>query len=518
MLRGLARLESERRTPGALALTALAAAGMVFGLIAGATGASASSGNISIHLSNRSRNGNACKANNVDNIYVTVASVEGHRSGRSTAGFVTLTSGAPQQFDLLFGPTESAEAFDTADCPVVALGGAGLAPGRYQQMRLITVANGATDSNGNPIIAPDVNACDLLGDTVYNCVNSGGTLYPLDIPSGSETGIKIPSSQIARGGFTIQPGQGVDLDLDIDACRSLVVRGGVNHGKGKKKTASATYLLKPVLHAGEVDLQSIIAGNVVVGASGLGGSVTPSGPAVPGASVWLEAEPSSPNVPEANPTPTGTSVPLNSVLAETTTDANGNFAFCPVPAGNYDIVVDAQALPSLSNPSDATITTGVDVATNGGPNDLVIPLLEGSTSAPTLAAQVTTTSSTPPGLGDNIAFLGAQGFGLSGNQAPVPLYTGTSTSPVTTSSTGCPSACPTGTNCACFSLVAPADNPVTGAAGGSYTSGTGIASYSLFGDASAIATTTPECSPSQLISPPENSPLSLPTLSFSGCD
>lgn len=505
------------------ALGALAIVGLGVGVAAGPAIAAAS-GSVALHLSNRSAKSAACKANNVDHIYVTIADVKAHRSGKGMAGFVSLTAGAPEQFDLLFSSSEASENFEIADCPIVALGGTGLLPGKYQQIRLITVDNGATDSQGKPIIAPTDNKCASLTDTTYNCVDAGGMLFPLTIPSGSHTGIKIPASQVKHGGFTIQSDQGLDLDVDVDACRSLVVHGGGTRGRGKHKhQVATTYSFKPVLHTGEVSLQPIIAGSVVVGStSGPGETVTPGTTVVPNAAVWLEAEPSSANVTVGNPSPSANQVPLNNVQAETTTDSAGNFAFCPVPDGNYDIVADAQNLPSATNPSDATITTGVSVTGNGGPNNLVIPLLEGSAAAPTLDAQVTTTSTPPPGAGDDIAFRGSQGFGMNSNQAPIPLYTGTSASPVTTTSTpssGCilPVICPVGTNCACFSMVVPADNPVTGAVGGPYTSGSGTANYSLSGSATQTGTTTADCVPSELITNPEASPLPEPTLSFTGC-
>ena len=510
------------RRPCKALVTALAvfcALGLMGEFETGASAIAASTSPVNVQLSNRSRGGASCKAAGVTHIYVTISDVQAHRSGKGGGGFVSLTPGSPQQFDLLFASSESGESFDINDCPIAALGGTGLPPGKYQQLRLITVAN---TSGGTPVIAPADNACSSLGDTVYNCVDTGSGLAPLTIPSGSQTGIKIPASQVSRGGFSVSTGQGLDLDVDVDACSSLVVHGphGKIRDKHGKPSGTASYSFKPVLHSGEVSLQPIIAGTVFTGTTaGPSSPVTIGTTAVPGANVWLETEPPAANVPQAAPTPTGTTVSVNDVVAEATTDSDGNFSFCPVPTGTYDIVVDSPTVPSASNPSDATITTGVAVAASGGPNGLEIPILEGA-AASTLNAQVTTTSTVPPGLGDDIDFLGTQGFGTgAASQAPVPLYTGSGSSPVTTAltSNGCISVCPTGTNCACFSLVMPSDNPVTGA-GGSYTSGASGADYSLFGAATAIGTTTSVCAPSELVSAPHASPLPTPTLSFAGCD
>jgi hypothetical protein len=477
----------------------------------------------SIALSNASARSAACKAIGVTHVYVTIRDVKAHRSGKGTAGFVSLTSGEPEQFDLLFGQAEGSEDFQENDCPIVSMGGSGLLPGKYQQIRLLIVPNGAT-SNSGPVISPGENACSSLGDTVYNCVMANGELSPLQIPSGAQTGIKIPSSQIARGGIVIKPGQGLDLDIDIDACQSLVVHGGGKqkahghgHGKGGKGPKPATYALKPVLHAGEVSLQPIIAGVVVVGTSGgPGKTVNPGTAPVPNANVWLEQLPSTPTT-VGNPGPSQQNLLVTDITARTTTDSNGQFAFCPVPAGNYAIVADAPQVGGNTNPSDATITTGVTVENNGGPNGLVIPLISGSSSAAQLSSEFTTQAGpVTPGTGDDISFEIAQTVS-DGVVAPVPPYSGTSTSPVTTSSNGCTLVCPVGTNCACANLVVPPDNPVISQTDGSYLAGTGSASWSIAASATQIGTTTPDCSPSSMVTNPTGAPLPQPTLSFQGC-
>ncbi|HUY19607.1 MAG TPA: DUF4382 domain-containing protein [Candidatus Binataceae bacterium] len=489
-----------------------------------AAGPALASGSVAVHLSNRNTPGRACKANDITHIYVTVADVKAHQAGHG--GFQSLIGNAtPAQFDLMFAGNESTEAIGSADCPIVGLGGTGLAPGRYQQIRLITAANGTTG-----VIKPGDNACVTLGSldpTVYNCVEAGGTFYPLTIPSGSNTGLKIPPGRV--GHLKIVDGQSVDLDIDVNPCNSLVAHGGArsqNRGKhkGKGGGGNGSYLMKPTLQGSAISLNPVISGQVVTGtATGAGTTVTAGTTAVPGASVWLE-EDAAQSVGVGDPAYDSgqTAVPANTVVASATTDSNGNFALCPVPMGNYDIVVDAESVPNATNPSDATVTTGVTVTANSGVGAITIPLIEGSAAAVTLAPQVTTgnTSAT----GDDIDFFGTQGFGSATpvNQAIIPPYSGTSLEPQTTSSagTGCTTTpiCPVGTNCVCFDVAMPSDNPVTGAVGGPYTSGSGTANYSLLGNANVIGTSTPACSPSQLISLPAASPLALPTLSFTGCD
>ncbi|HVA81160.1 MAG TPA: DUF4382 domain-containing protein [Candidatus Binataceae bacterium] len=514
---------------GRFAVLALSILALAAGLGSSTTALAAGSSNVSVHLSNSSRGAASCKVSGITHIYVAISDVKAHRSGKGNHGFTSLTNGSPQQFDLLFASSESSEAIGSSDCPIVDLGGTGLAPGKYQQIRLMTVANGAMNG-ASTIIPSSDNACVTAGklaDTVYDCVaDSTGTYYPLTIPSGSQTGIKIPSSQISRGGFSITAGQGADLDVDIDACQSLIVHGphGKSHGKHGKPGGSTSYAFKPVLHTGEVSLQPIIAGAVEVGAtSGPDSPVTLGTTAVPGAEVFLEMEPSAPNVFDGTPGPSAKTTSVNTIVAEATTDSDGGFSFCPVPVGTYDIVVDSQSVPSSANPSDATITTGVVVGQASGPNNLAIPLLAASGLAATLHAQVTTTTNgVIPGTGDDIAFQGTQGFGTAdADQAPIPLYSGTASIPVTTTltSNGCASTCPAGTNCVCFAVVAPPDNPVTGPASGAYTSGASGAEYSLFGKSSSIATPgLSECTPSELISAPPASTLATPTISFTSCD
>jgi hypothetical protein len=89
-----------------------------------------------------------------------------------------------------------------------------LQSGTYQQIRLILADNSASVSN------------NLCGNST-NCVqlSSDGSVHQLLLSSESKTGLKIPSGQIAAGGFTIAPGQTKDLDIDFNTCASTVNRG-----------------------------------------------------------------------------------------------------------------------------------------------------------------------------------------------------------------------------------------------------------------------------------------------------
>jgi hypothetical protein len=104
---------------------------------------------------------------------------------------------------------------------------------------------------------------NLCGSST-NCVQlaSDSSMHELLLSSESKTGLKIPSGQIASGGFTIAAGQTKDLDIDFNTCASIVTEG------------NGQYRLKPVLHAGEVSTTS--AGKVLDSATGnpVNGEVT----------------------------------------------------------------------------------------------------------------------------------------------------------------------------------------------------------------------------------------------------
>jgi hypothetical protein len=221
-------------------------------------------------------------------IYVTITDVQIHASasaGPNDPGWVDLTPNLrsnPQQVDLL------AEANN--QCFLASLGSTTeLQPGSYQQIRLFLADNS---------VSVPSNQCGMSA----NCVmlsTSPGTPLPLDISSESKTGIKIPSGQIAGGQFTVAAGQTKDLNIDVDACASIV-----SEGKGKGR-----YRLKPVLHAGEVALTSVsINGKVIDRTTGqpISAGVTV---------VALEQR---------------DTAGIDRVIMETVTDSSGSFVFCPV--------------------------------------------------------------------------------------------------------------------------------------------------------------------------------------------
>jgi Domain of unknown function (DUF4382) len=237
-------------------------------------------------------------------VYVTITKVEANISATSSSGWQTLVdlSGNPQQVDLLsLNPTATPGFCGT----LYMLGKTALSPGKYQQIRLILLANNASSGPSN-------NACG--SGNGWNCVvPSSGPTAELQLSSQAQTGIKIPASQISNGGLTVTAGQSTDLNIDFNTCASIVRQG------------NGQYRFKPVLHAGEVSTNSNgITGRVIEGA----GSPNPQ-MGIPNAIVLLEQ-------------PDASSPPVDRVILSGLTGPDGSFAFCPVASnasGNFDVVV-----------------------------------------------------------------------------------------------------------------------------------------------------------------------------------
>jgi len=221
-------------------------------------------------------------------VYVTVNDVLIHQSASASAndaGWIHLASGLrdnPLQVDLLGVANQ---------CFLAMLGSAEIEPGTYQQIRVVLAPNSASVNN---------NKCGNVANCLMLTSDPSNTPQALQLSSETQTGIKIPSGQIAGGSFTVGSGQTKDLNIDFDACASVVVQG------------SGQYRLKPVLHAGEVSLQSAsssISGTIIDGSSQQ---------AVVGGNTVVALE-------QAD----------GSVVMQAVPASNGSFVFCPVADGTY---------------------------------------------------------------------------------------------------------------------------------------------------------------------------------------
>src|SRR5206468_5755445 len=275
-------------------------------------------------------------------VYVTVNDVLIHQSASASAndaGWIHLAPGLkdnPLQVDLLGVANQ---------CFLAMLGSAEIEPGTYQQIRVVLAPNSASVNN---------NKCGNVANCLMLTSDPSNTPQALQLSSETKTGIKIPSGQMAGGEFTIGAGETKDLNIDFNACASIVVQG------------SGKYRLKPVLHAGEVETQS-------TGAS-ISGTIIDKNTqqAIAGGTTIVALEQKDPNG-------------VDRVVMETVASSNGGFAFCPVPAGTYDIV--AIAVNGLGNTYAATAVTDVHPGNVLG----TVPLTPAALPA-SITGQVTTST------------------------------------------------------------------------------------------------------------------------------
>jgi hypothetical protein len=363
-----------------------------------------------------------------DHVYVTVTKVTAHISSSASdteSGWVTLVdlTSAPLQVDLLHLP-------GSGTCVLSQTLGAtsGLPVGNYQQIRLYLLANDATSGPSN-------NSC---GAGAFNCVVPvGESPQTLLLSSEAQTGIKVPPGQIAGGGINLEEGQAADINLDFDACASILRQG--NH----------EYRMKPTVRAGVVSVANNgISGTVVDAAN----SSAPVG----GAIVLLE-----------QPDPANTSI--NRVVRSTTTASDGTFAFCPLESGNpFDVVVTAWTVPSVGADVtyNATITFGVPVGTRLD----AIPLVPEGT-APSMPATITgqvTSAGSGGAIATDVTLSALQEATPTGGTTrlvTIPIFGALMQPPtIATSATPDPAspACPANTMCYNYALAVPASNPQIG--------------------------------------------------------
>ncbi len=378
----------------------------------------------------------------ITHVFVTVRSVQAHidsNADDNSSGWQELApqlGSQPRQIDLFSAPQ--------TNCVLAQLGSASLPAGSYQQIRLLLVSNnpaaGAATPNGN--------ACAGNG---FNCVVlSDNSIHELLLSSQDNMGLKIPAGQIVGGPIQVMAGQSVDLNIDFNACASIVREG------------NGAYRLKPTLTAGQVSANN----------SGIGGQVVDS----------LTKAPIAGNVLVAIEQTDSTGV--DRILMQAAADANGNFRFCPLPTGTFDIVIDAVNANNV--PYNATVVLNVPNGTNlntisliGETGAMAPAVLQGFVTATkgasaakadvTLAALQTVT---PSGLASRQITVPLESIAAV---AATPALDSTETVSVE-ANTNCPVSAPANSNCAQYTLVVPASNPKVGvfsSSGVSYTAPAG---------------------------------------------
>ena len=145
----------------------------------------------------------------LDSVIICVTRVEVHKSGSdSTSGWLVIND-STRYFDLLL-LTNGASS---------VLGDTSLTAGKYTQIRLII-------GNGSYVI-------------------DQGVKHDLEIPSGSQTGLKLTHQ------FTIEPGKLYELILDFNVDKSIVITG------------NGRYKLKPTIRVMPMVISGSIAGQVL---------------------------------------------------------------------------------------------------------------------------------------------------------------------------------------------------------------------------------------------------------------
>lgn len=408
---------------------------------------------------------------NFEHVYITVRSVQAHidpNATDSSSGWQELApqlATQPMQIDL----------FSTAqtNCVLAQLGSASLPVGSYQQIRLLLVSN--TPAASDPV--PSTNACAGNG---YNClVLTDGSVHELDLSSQANTGLKIPPGQIVGGPIQVSAGQSVDLNIDFNACASIV-----QEGNGK-------FRLKPTLTAGQISPNN----------SGIGGQVVDSVTKAPITGTVLVAV--------EQPDSAG----IDRIVMEAAADSNGNFRFCPLPTGSFDVVIVAIGPNNL--PYNATAIVNVP----NGSNLNAIPLVaEVGASAPAVLQGFVTASSSSGGASADVSLSALQSISFTASmtvtrQLTIPLQTipATPTSPAVPStglvSISTNAACPTGSpakaNCSAYTLVVPGSNPSVAVFSSSGFTFAAPATGNVLFSVDAIAALpmsggVPDCSPSEI--------------------
>ena len=457
---------------GVIALSLAGAMAIVAGCGGGSNAATAQSATTMVTLSDPATCGFSTEGP-FSHVYVTVTDAKINASataGDSDSSWIDLTpnlKSSPQQIDLL-GQANN-------QCFLATLGSTTeLQPGHYQQLRIILAPNNSTVSG------------DKCQGTA-NCVvlAADNSIHTLQLSSEAQTGIKIPSGQIANGSFTVASGQTKDLNIDFDVCASIVTQG------------NGQYRLKPVLHAGEVSTTSTsINGKLVDKAT--------SQPIVGGkAIVALEQK---------------DSAGIDRVVMQTTPDSSGGFVFCPVPAGSYDVV--AVAVNGANVEYAATITLGVSPGTALGNVPLIATV--GTNTGPGSIAGTVTTSTGSAATAADVTISALQP--VSSATFTIPLAQ--QSSATATATTQASAACPANTDCATYTLSVPGVNPTLGtfsASGTSYTTGAaGAASYSVeaqtfIPQSGGKTDCTQPIQATSAVSVSPGQTIQAPTLTFTGC-
>jgi hypothetical protein len=205
------------------------------------------------------------------------------------------------------------------------LGSMPLPEGSYSQLRLVLADNTA-------------------GDPLANAVQPiGGTLVPLRTPSAQQSGLKLQVH------FNVEAGKVIDLVLDFDACKSVVLGG-----------QSGNYNLKPVVSVTPrytTSIQGYVTTTLSLSATSVSAQQDGTG------------------------------------VRSTVADSSGKFTLAFLPPGTYAVVIasDSHATGIITS-VPVTTTTGVTTV-NGTATAVVLP----ESAMNPVSGSVTAASSTSSG-------------------------------------------------------------------------------------------------------------------------
>jgi hypothetical protein len=421
-------------------------------------------------------------------VWVTITRVRANISSDASetdSSWVDLVNlqNSPRQIDLLTLDSPTA-----TTCLLNQLGSTnGLPPGRYQQIRFYLLANNATGVT----VTPD-NQCASVN--AFNCVDHSVLgLEALQLSSQAQTGIKVPPGQIAGGAIDLQAGQPADINIEFNTCKSILRQG------------NGQFRMKPTLLAGAVSVNTA--------ENSLSGRVIDQDTSLPIANaVILLEQPDTDNV--------------DRVVRAAMSSSSGQFIFCPLPSGNYDVVVAATATsgsPAVTTTYNATVAFDVPLGAALGDIGLVPELAgtTGSTDPATIEGQVTSAGTGGATITD-VTVSALQDASANGTtrHVTIPVFAALSQPPVV--ATADDSSCPAGTSCATYSLQVPASNPRVGTfSSGSITyadPAPAPVTYQLNGVAASCTSSDPT---SPILVPAEVTPGATTTVStvmaFSGC-
>jgi hypothetical protein len=417
-------------------------------------------------------------------IYVSISDLQASPNANALPGdtsFVDLTPGlkkTPRLVDLLGTSNQ---------CFLATIGtNLSLPAGTYQQFRVFLAADGTSVSPGSP--------CGSFANCLTLATDALNTPRDLQIGAEATTGIPILANRIGGGGFTVDPTRQQVLNLNFDACASVVA---LNEN---------AFRFKPVLLAGDATTTTSISGQLVDSAS-----LQP----ISNSRVIIALE---------QPDSRG----VDRVLMESVADSNGKFNLCPVPQGSYDVVAGGLRTDTGAAYA-ATATLAVPAGTALGNVPL---LLTGQPNSGTTVFGTATTSafvnSSPQPTSADVTISALQLITLSGTGATnltIPILGAPAAA--LTIATQAALTCPANTDCAGFSALVTPANPNVGvfnSTGTPYSQNAGLVNYSMEGSAFApLSAAAPDCDPSfqsfnvNNVTPSEILDFTTLPLSFNGC-